>query len=83
MKYPTAQKVAATSASSLSKIAFLCEEKASAIHAAAKQSTASIHGPSAELIVSQLANEGTQTKDRQCFVDQRLFLGYDLARWDD
>lgn len=57
MKYPTAQKVAATSASSLSKIPFLYEEKASAIHAAAKQSTASIHGPSAELIVSQLANE--------------------------
>jgi hypothetical protein len=57
MKYPTAQKVAAASASSLSKIPFLYEEKASAIHAAAKQSTASIHGPSAELIVSQLANE--------------------------
>ena len=57
IKYPTAQKVAAASASSLSKISYLRDEKASEILAAAKQSTASIYGPSAELIVSQLANE--------------------------
>ena len=57
IKYPTAQKVAAASASSLSKISYLRDGRASEIHAAAKQSTASIYGPSAELIVSQLANE--------------------------
>ena len=57
IKYPTAQKVAAARLSSLSEISYLRPEKASEIHAAAKQSTASIYGPSAELIVSQLANE--------------------------
>lgn len=57
IKYPTAQKVAAARLSSLSEISYLRPERASEIHAAAKQSTASIYGPSAELIVSQLANE--------------------------
>lgn len=57
IRYPTAQKVAAASASSLSEIPYLRRERASEIHAAAKKSTASIYGPSAELIVSQLAKE--------------------------
>ena len=57
IKYPTAQKVAAARLSSLSEISYLRPERASEIYAAARQSTASIYGPSAELIVSQLANE--------------------------
>jgi hypothetical protein len=35
------------------------------------------------ILLYLFGSTNTQIKDRQFFVDQRLFLGYDLARCDD
>ena len=53
-KYPTAECIAAAHRSSLEKIPYLSPEQAEALHQAAEQSVASLHGTVAETLVRDL-----------------------------
>jgi transposase len=56
-KYPTAERIAATHLASLEKIPYLSSEKAQEVQKAAKQSVASLRGPVAEALVTDLVKQ--------------------------
>jgi transposase len=56
-KYPTAERIAAAHLASLEKISYLCSEKAREVQKAAKQSVASLRGPVAEALVTDLVKQ--------------------------
>jgi len=56
-RYPTAERIAAAHLASLEKIPYLSAERARAIHHAANQSVASVHGPIAEALVTDLVTQ--------------------------
>jgi transposase len=56
-KYPTAERIATARLTSLEKIPYLPAERARALHDAAKQSVASVRGPVAEALVTDLVSQ--------------------------
>lgn len=77
IKYPTAQKIAASSVAKLSEIPFMRSEKAKEIYDSAKQSTASMYGASAELIVSELAKEIKASQASEAKLEKMLTEVFD------
>jgi len=56
-KYPTAERIAAAHLTSLEKIPYLSSERAREVQKAAKQSVASLRGPVAEALVTDLVRQ--------------------------
>jgi transposase len=56
-KYPTAQRIAAAHLASLEKIPYLAGERGREVQNAAKQSVASLRGPVAEALVTDLVKQ--------------------------
>jgi transposase len=75
-KYPTAQKVAAAHLASLEAIPYLADEKAEAIHKAAKQTTASTRGNVIEVMIRQLVMEIQQSKRSEATLKNLLQEAY-------
>ena len=56
-RFPTAQRIARAHIHSLERIPYMTPETAGVIHAAAQTSVASLHGPTAEILVRNLVTE--------------------------
>jgi transposase len=56
-KYPTAERIAAAHLASLEKIPYLSSERAREVHEAARQSVASLRGPVAEALITDLVKQ--------------------------
>jgi transposase len=77
-KYPTAPRVAAAHLRSLEKIPYLDSAKAQAIHQAAGQSVASLHGDRAEALVCNLVEQVRRSR-----AAERELLQLVTDAWDD
>jgi transposase len=76
-KYPTAKRVAAARLSSIQAIPYLKDEKAEKIHQAAKQSTASMHGPVIESMINELTSELEHSLQAEKNLQKLLVIAYD------
>jgi transposase len=75
-KYPTAKRIAAARLESLQGIQYLREEKAAAIHQAAKQSVGSLHGELAESLVRESVERVNQCLKSQKKLEAILVQAY-------
>jgi transposase len=75
-KYPTAERIAQAQIASLEKIPYLSGEQAQAVHQAATQSVASLHGDLAEALVRDLVEQLRQSQRAEEKLRQMLITAF-------
>ena len=75
-KYPTAERIAQAQIASLEKIPYLSVEQAQAVHQAAKQSVASLHGDLAEALVRDLVEQVRHSQRAEEKLRQMLITAF-------
>jgi transposase len=75
-KYPTAERIAQAQIASLEKIPYLSVEQAQAVHQAAKQSVASLHGDLAEALVRDLVEQVRHSQRAEQKLRQMLITAF-------
>ena len=75
-KYPTAERIAQAQIASLEKIPYLSVEQAQAVHQAAKQSVASLHGDLAEALVRDLVEQLRHSQQAEEKLRQMLITAF-------
>ena len=76
-KYPTAAKIAAAAPDSLRAIPYMKEEKAQEIQAAARQTTASAHGPTVEALIRHAVRAVQKSKASEDRLKRIMAEAYD------
>jgi transposase len=75
--YPSAERIAAAHLASLEKIPHLSAEQARALHQAARQSVASLRGPTAEALVADLVAQVRHCQDAEKALRKRLASAFE------
>jgi transposase len=74
--YPTAERIGGAHLASLEKIPYLSSEQAQAVHQAAKQSVASLHGDLAEALVRDLVSQLRQCQKAEHQLHRLLITAF-------